>query len=59
MFEPALARWGGLFFLPLLGQLDKGYFVWLDALIVAAEIVLVVTTVRCAGGPGGLQVPPA
>jgi hypothetical protein len=37
-------RWGGLFFYPLLGQLGKGYFVWLDAMIVAAELVLVVVT---------------
>jgi hypothetical protein len=47
--DPAQARldywrWGGLFFYPLLGQLGKGYFVWLDAIIVAAEIVLVVVT---------------
>jgi hypothetical protein len=37
-------RWGGLFFYPLLGQLGKGYFVWLDALIVASELVVVFVT---------------
>ena len=47
--DPAQARldfwrWNGLFFYPLLAQLGKGYFVWLDALIVATELVVVVVT---------------
>ena len=47
--DPAQARldywrWGGLFFGPLLGQLGKGYFVWLDAVIVLVAIAVVVAT---------------